>query len=119
MENVVQNQSPSLDEIAQTLSRATSLPPAVRGDLIAHCAAIIAALSVPSVAPDSACVTQKHHELEDDTWLSADEAAALLHKPRRRLFRNARRLPFTRRVSRKSLLCSRNRLERWLQTQGD
>ena len=46
--------------------------------------------------------------------LSADEAATVLGKPRRWLFDNAKRLPFVRRISRKTLLCDPAGLHRWI-----
>jgi hypothetical protein len=59
--------------------------------------------------------TATHHD--DDRMLDADEAAALLHKPRRWIFQHAKTLTFVRRVSRKSLLCSENGIRRWLERQ--
>jgi hypothetical protein len=53
---------------------------------------------------------------EADRMLDVDQAAALLHKPRRWLFEHAKTLPFATRVSRKVLLCSESGLKKWLGT---
>ena len=47
-------------------------------------------------------------------WLSVHEAAAILHRSPRWIYRNARRLPFTHRVSRKTMLISARELDDWL-----
>jgi excisionase family DNA binding protein len=52
------------------------------------------------------------HEL-----LTINEAAALLRVTPRWLYRHARKLPFTRKLSRKVLRFSRVGLERWLERQ--
>jgi hypothetical protein len=46
--------------------------------------------------------------------LSADEAARMLGKSRRWVFKHAKRLPFVHRVSRKTLACDAVGLRRWL-----
>lgn len=114
MENGVPSSIPTLDEISRTLSSAASLPRGARGELIARCAAIIAALSAPLLTSEPPTEVNGQDAAAEEVWLSADEAAAILHKPRRWLFRNSRRLPFVRRVSRKTLVYSKARLERWL-----
>ena len=51
---------------------------------------------------------------ELDDVASVEEVAAILGKPRRWIIRNASRLPFVTRVSRKHYVCSRIVLRRWL-----
>jgi hypothetical protein len=52
--------------------------------------------------------------IEREPMLTADEAAVLLHKSRRWIYRNAHHLPFVRRVSRKSILIAESGLRQWL-----
>lgn len=51
---------------------------------------------------------------ELDDVVSVEEVAGILGKPRRWIIRNASRLPFVTRVSRKHYVCSRIVLRRWL-----
>jgi excisionase family DNA binding protein len=53
---------------------------------------------------------------ENGDLLTVVEAAALLRVTRRWLYRHAKKLPFTRRLSRKALRFSRDGLERWVAT---
>ena len=53
---------------------------------------------------------------ELDDVVSVEEVAGILGKPRRWIIRNAARLPFVTRVSRKHYICSRLALRRWLGT---
>ena len=50
----------------------------------------------------------------DDEMLTTAEAAKLLRRSPRWLYRNAHRLPFVRRLSRKSMLHSKRGIERYL-----
>lgn len=59
---------------------------------------------------------QPHPALEPtDTWLTADEVAARLKHTRAWVYRQARRWPFAKRPSRKSLLISERGLTRWME----
>jgi|SRR5271166_2329047 len=49
-----------------------------------------------------------------DRMLTIDEAAAILRRGRQWIYRNAHRLPFVKRISRKSLLCSEAGITHWL-----
>lgn len=51
---------------------------------------------------------------ESDRMLTVDEAAALLRRRRTWIYRHAATLPFVKRISRKSLLCSEAGIKRWL-----
>jgi hypothetical protein len=53
-------------------------------------------------------------QAEPDALLSVAEAASLLSVKPRWLYRNAKRLPFTRRLSRKALRFSKSGLLRWI-----
>jgi len=52
----------------------------------------------------------------DDEMLSPEQAAELLKQPRRWLSRNARRLPFVKRISARRFVCSRSGILKWLAT---
>ena len=50
-----------------------------------------------------------------DTWLTADEVAGRLKRTRAWVYRQARRWPFAKRPSRKTLLISERGLTRWME----
>lgn len=50
----------------------------------------------------------------DDEMLKVEEAAALIRRTPRWIYRHADKLPFARRISRKALLCSRRGIMEWL-----
>jgi hypothetical protein len=47
-------------------------------------------------------------------WLTAEEAAEIIHESPRWFYRNASRLPFVRRVSRKRILICAPEMHRWI-----
>jgi HD superfamily phosphodiesterase len=104
---------PTLDLIASTPDCLDRLPydalTALRAKAAATLALVESAQLLAANRPNS-----KGKIIENDKMLTADEAAALLHKDRRWLYRNAHRLPFVRRVSRKSILISESGLQQWL-----
>lgn len=53
---------------------------------------------------------------EDENWLTPDEAAPILRKKKRWIYRNKAKLPFVRRSGR-GMLCSEKGLRRWLERQ--
>ncbi len=57
------------------------------------------------------------HREEETTWLSVEQAAAKLGRSPRWLYRNAKRLPFLKRLSRKVLLVSEQGMMRWVAVQ--
>jgi hypothetical protein len=62
----------------------------------------------------SASVQAGEHQKEADEWLDIDAAAARLKKSRRWIFKHAKELTFTRRISKKTLLCSAKGIDKWL-----
>jgi hypothetical protein len=106
---------PLLDELATRPDRAIGLPLETIAGLLAKNAAAGNALSAALLLAKS---SKPPMEIDsDDEMLEPDEAAVLLHRKRRWIFRNAHRLPFVRRISPKSLLCSKKGLNRWLAAQ--
>jgi hypothetical protein len=53
---------------------------------------------------------------EQDTWLTIGEAAREIHRSTKWLYRH-RDLPFIKRISAKSLLVSRNGMNKWIERQ--
>jgi hypothetical protein len=82
--------------------------------LRAKCAATMVTIESAQLLAVNRTNVKAIRKIENDKMLTADEAAALLRKQRRWIYRNADRLPFVRRVSRKSLLCSESGLQQWL-----
>jgi hypothetical protein len=104
---------PSLDALVRDPSAAIGLPTATLGALQAQCAAAQGAIAAALL--HSKPVPQNIAEAADE-MLTPDEAGVLLRKSRRWIYRHTS-LPFVKRISRKSLLCSRAGIERWLAMQ--
>jgi hypothetical protein len=102
---------PTLDLILASPQAVASLPREVIAELLAESTTVSALLAarLASSAREPASSPK-----EGDDWISIDEAAQRLGKTRRWIFKNARTLPFTRRVSKKTLLCSSKGIEKWL-----
>jgi hypothetical protein len=106
---------PSLDELVRDPSRATGLSIPTLAALQAQCAAAQGAIAAAmSSAPHP---TRLRAVEAEDRTLDADQIAAELGQSRRWVFRNARKLPFVRRISRKSLVGSEAGLRRWREVQ--
>jgi hypothetical protein len=103
---------PSLDGVERDLASAGALPPEVRRAVVLRCAALIAACAVAE-SP----VKVPAPPAEPEQYVSAEEGARLLGVTPRWLYRNQRRLPFVRPLSRKVLQVSLPALRRWQQTQ--
>ncbi len=108
---------PSLDELARDPQKAASLPAHALRSLIVRTATLqnllLAALMTAEAEEPAAAVPAAP---ETDRMLTPDEAAAILRRSRRWLYRNADRLPFVKRLSPKSILCSESGIRRWLAT---
>lgn len=73
------------------------------------------ALAVARLSTETAPAVQPAPEPE--TWLSVQEAAAKIGRSPRWFYRNARRLPFVKRLSRKVLLIGEKGMSRWIAVQ--
>ena len=82
--------------------------PAVLGELEELKAAAWAQLLTPTNGSNPAATKP-----QDDRWLTAAEAAALLRVTPRWLYRHQKKLPFARQLSRKCLRFSEAGLRRW------
>jgi hypothetical protein len=65
----------------------------------------------------AATTAQSARHDEETNWLSVEEAAAKIGRSPRWFYRNAKRLPFLKRLSRKVLLVSEAGMMRWVASQ--
>jgi predicted DNA-binding transcriptional regulator AlpA len=104
---------PELDRIAADPRCLAGLSRSAIAGLLARSAAVQSALTAALVTEDSserpAAINQ-----DDDRFLTVDEAAVMLRRSRQWIYRNKHRLPFVKRLSAKSLLCSEAGLKQWL-----
>jgi hypothetical protein len=104
---------PSLDQLARDPSAAVGLPPAALAALHMQATAVLSAIGL-AWASTGQGDQQAPVDKSDNRMLTIDEASARLRKGRQWLYRNAARLPFVRRISRKSLLVSEAGLNAYL-----
>jgi hypothetical protein len=102
----------SLDALRLDPRRAANLPAEVRRAVVLECAAIIAVC-----AAGTGAAAPPPPPLVEEQYVSAEEGARLLGVTRRWIYRNKRRLPFVRPLSRKVLQISLPALRRWQHTQ--
>ena len=103
---------PDLNELIRHPDRACRIPLEVIPALLAQLAAVQSVLAaLLADAPVKSGV--RPFNPEPDTLLTADQAAKILNVTPRWLYRHAKRLPFTRRLSRKVLRFSKAGLLRW------
>src|SRR5581483_4979322 len=96
---------PSLDELARDPQKAANLPPGVAAAMLVQAAAVQSVLAARIASAETAAPAPAPADPADE-MLTPDEAAAILRRSRRWLYRNADRLPFVKRLSPKSILCS-------------
>jgi hypothetical protein len=104
---------PSLDQLARDPSAAVGLPAAALAALHLQCTAAISAIGVAWASAGQSGPNPAQTPA-DDKMLTIEEASERLRKGRQWLYRNAARLPFVRRISRKSLLVSEAGLNAYL-----
>jgi hypothetical protein len=108
---------PTLDEVAGDPARAAGLPIEAIAGLFAKHAAVGSALGAALLLSRSNAESTVPSADEDENWLTPNEAAPILRRKNRWIYRNAGRLPFVRKVSGRGLLCSERGLRRWLERQ--
>jgi predicted DNA-binding transcriptional regulator AlpA len=101
---------PSLDALVVDPAKVAELLPEVAADLLVRVIGLQTALATRALGARSNG-TQAPPEAEH--YLAPEEAAALLGVTRRWLYRNAKRLPFARPLSRKVLRFSEPGLRQW------
>jgi predicted DNA-binding transcriptional regulator AlpA len=109
---------PSLDDIARDPGCAGGLPPRTLAALQSRAAVVQAALAAEALAAAIEPGAQPATAAQEESakMLTVDEAAAMLRRSRQWIYRQAPHLPFVKRISRKSLLCSEAGIKRWLAT---
>ena len=108
----------SLDAIASAPSPSEALSrlsPDALAVLSGRCATIQSAIQLAIITRTAAGPDHANGN-GSARMLSADEAAAILHKPRRWLFAHAKRYGWIKRISRKSLLVDEAAMRRWIQS---
>jgi hypothetical protein len=110
---------PNLDALVRDPSVAIGLPPTALAALQAQIAAAQGAIAAAMSYAPTQTAGLRAVEAAGDRTLDADQIAAELGQSRRWVFRNAGKLPFARRVSRKSLVGSEAGLRRWRESQKD
>ena len=109
---------PSLDAILHDPTVVAGLPKSALTTLFLNLSVVQSALAA-SLANRTNEAPEAVAE-EADKMLTVDEASLLLRRKRQWIYRHATTLPFVKRISRKSLLCSEAGLKRWLKSRkGD
>jgi hypothetical protein len=101
----------SLDALDLTVL--ASLTPAQLAALSQRLAALLASISIAQFQRASAQADAKDGN-GSTRMLSADEACAILKRPRRWLFAHAKRMPWIKRLSRKVILIDEAGMYRWI-----
>jgi hypothetical protein len=83
-------------------------------DLAAVLAAVASRLAESRPAPEP-----QLHGAQDDSSLTIEEAAVLLRRSTKFLYRHRSRLPFIKKIGPRSYLCSKSALLRWRDRQHD
>jgi len=108
----IQRALPLLDAVLKDPASARGLEPEEIIALLSQNVAVQSALTVALLAK------QQHQsatpEADDHEMLTVEQAAAIIHRSRTWIWRHARTLPWVIRISAKSLLCSKNGIEKWL-----
>lgn len=107
---------PGLDEIGRDPRCAATLGRSALISLLLRNAVVQSAIAAQLSAIESVDAPTPVIEDGDIKMLTPDGAALLIHKPRRWIIENARRLPWVVRVSRKTFLCSEAGIRKWLAT---
>jgi hypothetical protein len=105
----------SLDTILAEPGSVNALSRKQIEELLAQTAAVQCALTSRLVtAGGDSIENARATSSEPDVMLTVVEVAARLRREPRWIYRQAAKLPFVRRISRRSILCSQQGLERWL-----
>ncbi|MBE3602176.1 helix-turn-helix domain-containing protein [bacterium] len=105
---------PTIDELLRDPSRLDGLDQSTLAALALKAASATALIAARMTAAAPAIRTGARLDPDGDVWLTVDEAALILKHKRRWIYRNAPTLPFVKRLSRKSLVCSKQGIDRWL-----
>jgi hypothetical protein len=103
---------PSLDEVACNPLLVERLDVNAVKALMLRLTVAQSALATRLVADEPAQTST----MPEDEMLSPEQAAVMLKQTRRWLSRNSHRLPFVKRISQRSFLCSKQGIAKWLAT---
>jgi len=106
--------TPALADLLARPERAAELPREAIPPLLCQLSALQSALMVRLLALPARGNAKPEAPSEEDRLLTPEEAGKMLSTTPRWLYRHHRRLPFTRRLSRKALRFSEAGLRRWL-----
>jgi hypothetical protein len=114
---------PTLDEIAEQPASAGSLPPEILDALMMRCLTAQCAIAAALMARSKGSAPQSREQMSpempaDDIMLKPTEAATMLRRKPRWLYRNKNKLPFVVQVSPRTILCSERGLRQWLKKQA-
>lgn len=104
----------TLEELTRNPASAAGLHKTELAALLVQCAAAMSAIGAAILGQPEPEPLNEDTKDTDNGLLTVDETAAMLHKTRRWVYRNAERLGFARRLGYRSLLCSRRGIERVL-----
>jgi|SRR5215469_3658078 len=106
----------TLDDIARDPELAEGLPPDLGKRLLKQAAAVSLVILTHLEEESSATPTNvipMRSKAEGDRDINADEIAKILGTSRRYVVRNAKSLPFIRRISKKVYVASEREVRRW------
>lgn len=106
--------NPALADLLQHPERVTDIPPEAIPPFLCQLTALQSALAARLITATANAKREPEVPSKEDRLLTPEEAATFLGTTPRWLYRHARRLPFTRRLSRKALRFSEAGLRRWL-----
>ena len=106
--------SPDLAELLRDPTLVNNLPPEAIPTVLCQLAALQSALAARLLTTPSGNRQPLNAPEHGDRLLTAEEAGPLMGVNRRWLYRHAKGLPFTKRLSRKALRFSEKGLRRWL-----
>jgi predicted DNA-binding transcriptional regulator AlpA len=105
---------PSLDEVARNPHCVAGMPQSTVRDLLRRLAVAQSILVVELTHEDGSRQPETSGPAEEDRMLTAKEAAELLRRSPRWLYRNRKKLSFVRQLSARSFLCSERAIKQWL-----
>jgi helix-turn-helix protein len=108
---------PTLDTVLRSPACVADIPRAILVELLAEAAAVQSTIVARLVAVGGNCVEVPTPGVPESEgkMMTVAEAAALLRKQPRWVYRHAKQLPFVKRLSPKALLVSEAGLRKWIE----
>jgi predicted DNA-binding transcriptional regulator AlpA len=108
---------PTLDQIAADPRCVAGLQQSTVRDLLRRCA-VVQSMLVVELKPEDGMPQHGANGQEDDRLLTAKEAAEMLRRSVRWLYRKKHTLPFVRKISPRTFVCSQKGIKQWLERRG-